>query len=95
MSTGLLIKRLILYTENMKKTLIEALGWYGTIAILGAYALLSFGAIGPNSLSYQLLNITGAAGIIVVSLSKKTYQPAVLNAAWILIALAAITRTHL
>jgi len=63
----------------MKAKLIEAFGWYGTITIIGAYALVSFSLLKPSSLLYQLLNGTGAVGIVLVSLSKRTYQPAVLN----------------
>jgi len=37
---------------------IEILGWYGVIAVLGAYALISF-SLSANSLWYQGLNITG------------------------------------
>ena len=52
------------------KTLIEIIGWYGTAAIVGAYALNSFNIIGSNSLPYQILNFTGAIGIVACSLSK-------------------------
>jgi len=66
------------------------LGWYGVLAILTAYLLVSFNLIQASSLVYQLLNLTGAGGIIVEALSKKDVQPAVLNAIWALIALLAI-----
>ena len=52
----------------MKKT-IEIFGWYGMIAIVLAYALVSFSLLQSNGLAYQLLNFTGAIGIVVVSLS--------------------------
>ncbi len=73
-----------------KKLVEELIGWYGTVAIVGAYALLSFGVIDANSLIYQLLNGTGAIGIVYISLKKKAYQPAVLNVVWTIIAAAAI-----
>ena len=76
----------------MKNPGIEIVGWYGTIAILLAYALLSFGVITSSSFAYQFLNLTGGIGIIVVSLKKKTYQPAVLNIVWSIIALGALLR---
>jgi hypothetical protein len=68
------------------------LGWYGVLAILLAYLLLSFNVIGAKSFSYQLLNLTGALGIIIEAMSKKDIQPAVLNVIWAVIALAAILR---
>lgn len=72
--------------------LIEALGWYGTIAIVGAYALISFSLLSADSLWYQLLNGTGAIGIVIVSFHKRAYQPAVLNCIWTVIALFALAK---
>ncbi len=52
----------------MKKNLIvNIFGWYGTIAIVLAYALLSFQFISANNLIYQILNGTGALGIVYIS----------------------------
>ena len=70
----------------------EIIGWYGTVAIVLAYALVSFYVIGSNNIVYQLLNFTGALGIILISVSKKTYQPAALNMMWAIIALIALSR---
>lgn len=72
------------------KSFIELFGWYGALAILAAYALVSFAVIAPTDLTYQILNGTGALGIVCVSLYKRAYQPAVLNIMWTLIALIAI-----
>ncbi len=74
----------------MKKNLIEIFGWYGTVAIVLAYALVSFSVLSAGSIWYQLLNGTGAIGIVVVSLYKKAYQPGILNIIWTLIAMIAI-----
>ncbi len=65
-------------------------GWYGVLAIILAYFLVSFNVITVKSLIYQLLNLTGAVGIIVVAMSKKDAQPAVLNAIWAAIAIISI-----
>lgn len=70
--------------------LIEIFGWYGAIAIILAYSLSSFSVIPPTSLIYQILNLTGAAGIVAVSIHKKNYQPGLLNIIWFLVALMAI-----
>jgi len=72
------------------KTFAEIIGWYGAAAIVGAYALNSFNVISSSSLGYQLLNLTGAVGIVIISMLKKAYQPAALNAIWTVIALAAL-----
>lgn len=74
----------------MKETFINILGWYGALAIIVAYVLVSFSFIQANSLLFQILNGTGAIGIVIISLYKKAYQPAVLNIVWTLIALVAI-----
>jgi hypothetical protein len=74
----------------MKKNFAEIIGWYGTIAILSAYALVSFRVIPASGYAYQILNLTGAIGIVVISIVKKAKQPAVLNIVWAIIALIAI-----
>ncbi len=73
-----------------KKIIDEIIGWYGTIAIITAFALISFQFLTANDISYQILNGTGAIGVIYISLKKKVYQPAVLNIIWAIIAIIAI-----
>ena len=68
----------------------EAVGWYGTVAILIAYASVSFGWLTSDNLIFQLLNFTGAIGIVIISLLKKAYPPATLNIIWSIIALVAL-----
>ena len=74
----------------MKNNLIEIAGWYGAVAIVLAYALSSFSVITPDTALYQILNLTGALGIIIVSFHKKAYQPGTLNIIWAVIALIAL-----
>lgn len=74
------------------KMFIELFGWYGTIAIVLAYALISFSFLEPTSIIYQLLNGTGALGIVAISFEKKVWQPGILNAVWAVIAFIAILR---
>ncbi len=71
---------------------IEFLGWYGALAIVLAYGLLSFSFLTSTNIWYQILNGTGALGIFIESYHKKDYQPAVLNTIWIIIAIAAIAK---
>ena len=74
------------------KKLVELYGWYGMAAIVLAYALASFSAIEATGLTFQILNGTGALGIVFVSFYKKAYQPGVLNIIWTMIAVIAIIR---
>ena len=70
----------------------EWLGWYGMIAILAAYGLLSFSILQPHDLVYQLLNGTGALGLVIDGLAKKDRPVVVLNALFTLIALISLIR---
>ncbi len=76
----------------MQKSLVEWGGWYGAIVIVGAFALSSFSIIKSTDLIYQILNLTGAVGIVLVSFYKKAYQPGVLNIIWAIIAFVAIVK---
>ena len=76
----------------MRNIITETLGWYGVVAVVGAYALLSLGILSSNSLTFQILNLTGAIGIVVDAIDDKNTQPAVLNAIWAIIALIAIVK---
>jgi len=74
------------------KKMVEWFGWYGMAAILLAYALVSFSAIDARSLVFQILNGTGALGIVLISFRKKAYQPGALNIIWTLIAITSIIK---
>ncbi len=69
-----------------------AIGWYGAFAIISAYFLVSFSLIKSDDILYQLLNLTGAVGLIAETVSKKDYQPAAVNIAWALIAVSALIK---
>ncbi len=73
----------------------EIIGWYGTSAIVLAYLLVSMGILDVEGLVYQLLNLSGAVGIVCISFRKKAFQPAVLNMIWAVIALVAIAKALL
>ena len=73
------------------KTLIEIIGWYGTAAIVDAYALNSFNIIGSQQPPTSFLTLL-ALSALSHALSPKAYQPATLNAIWTIIALIAILK---
>lgn len=77
-------------TKSKRPKLIEAAGWYGVTAILLAYVLVSFNIVSAQSWEYQLLNFTGASGVLVISYMKQARQPALLNLVWAVIALATL-----
>lgn len=79
---------------NTKKNgwFVEFLGWYGMIAILIAYGLISIGTVTIDSTSYHLLNGSGGLGIIIVSFKRRAYQPAFLNIVFLTIAIVSLFR---
>ena len=74
---------------------IEIFGWYGTVAIIFAYFLNSFDFISSSDILYQLLNISGALGIAIISFKKEAYQPMVLNIIWTVIGILALFKIFL
>jgi len=76
----------------IKNAISETIGWYGAVALLLAYALSTFKLLSQQTVVYQVLNLTGAVGIVYVCLAKGTYQPAVLNTIWAIVALIALVK---
>lgn len=76
----------------MDKRLTSIIGWYGVIAIVGAYVLVSLSLVAAKSLTYQMLNLTGAIGIVIEAATKKDRQPIVLNVVWAVVAFVALVR---
>lgn len=85
---------MLAFTDSKTKTpmIVEIAGWYGIMAIIGAYALVSFHVIEVDHVIYQLLNATGALGVVWMSWIKRTMQTAVLNMFWAAIAVVALAR---
>lgn len=65
-------------------------GWYGALATLSAYMLISFAILKPLDVKYQFLNLTGSIGLGLICYYKRTYQPLFVNIVWGIIALLAI-----
>lgn len=75
--------------------LTEALGWYGMLALIVAYGLVSYGLITADGVYFQLLNLTGSAGLMIVAVTKKVIQSVILNIFWITIGLVALAKLFL
>lgn len=74
----------------MKHLIAEIAGWYGALAILTGYALVSFNIVDSDGLAFQLLNLTGAMGIFIISVVKHVGQSIALNVFWAAVAIIAI-----
>lgn len=77
-------------TNNKIPLIYEVLGWYGTIIILLSYILVSYNILLGTSLTYQLMNFTGAVGLGLIAYKKSVYQSVVLNIIWGIIGIIAI-----
>ena len=71
---------------------IEIFGWVASLIILIAYLLVSNGKLLGTSLTYQLLNIIGALGLLINSFYHKAFPSVALNAIWIVVAILAVRR---
>ena len=70
----------------------EICGWYGMVALILAYALVSFNIIMANGIIFQLLNLTGSVGLMIDATARKVIQLALLNVFWALIGIITIIR---
>lgn len=73
-------------------TLMELLGWAGVVALLTAYAGVSFKKISPTSTVYQVLNAAGGALFVANTAHHRAFPPTFLNSPWTIIAMVALRR---
>jgi hypothetical protein len=76
------------------KILIEAIGWIGAVEVIIAYGMNSSGRIKADSVTFQVLNLTGAIFLIVNTWFNESYPSMVINIIWTAIAVAALFRIH-
>lgn len=73
---------------------IEIVGWLAALLILLAYVLISAGKIEARSMTYQLLNIFGAAGFVANSGWNGAIPSAALNIVWMGIGIFTLLRAR-
>ena len=76
-------------------SLINILGWTGSILYLLAYALVSAKKTEGDSLVYQGMNIIAGSLLVVYTLSLGAYATTGLNAVWVAIGLLTLGRKWL
>ncbi len=74
--------------------LIDVMGWVGVAGLLLAYVLVSTKRIEGDSAPYQVLNLLGAAFLIVNSFYYGAYPSVGVNVVWIGIAIYALVRVR-
>lgn len=62
------------------------------LSLIFAYFLVSFGWLDGQGLIFQLINLTGGVGLLIVAASKGVVQSVILNFFWAVIAIIAIGR---
>jgi len=77
------------------KTLINILGWTGSILYLLAYALVSAKRAEGDSILYQGMNIFAGILLVIYTLYLGAYATTGLNAVWVAIGLFTIGRKWL
>jgi len=76
-------------------SIINILGWTGSVLFLLAYALVSLKKVEGDSLLYQGMNIVAGIFLVVYTLSLQAYATTGLNAVWVLIGLITLGRKWL
>jgi len=85
--------------RKKENTMALELAWYdwvgllGTVTILLGFFLLQAGRLAGTGLIYQLLNLFGAAGILVSLIGKFNLAVFLLEAAWMAVSLYGIVRS--
>ena len=74
------------------KLLIDVLGWVGSIEVILAYGLISYGRVDNKSVLYQILNLTGAIFLIINTIYYGAYPSTFINVVWVVIAVVALYR---
>lgn len=76
------------------------MAWYdwvgiaGTLMVLGAFWLLQARRLSGTGIVYQLLNLFGAAGVLVSLLGKFNISVFVLEIVWVLISAYGIAQSY-
>jgi len=74
------------------KLLIDILGWVGSVEVILAYGLNSYQKMKSDSMLFQVLNLTGAAFLIVNTIYYGAYPSTFINIVWVIIAVVALFR---
>ncbi|TCD01351.1 CBU_0592 family membrane protein [Pedobacter psychroterrae] len=76
----------------MFSILINIIGWLGVVLCTLGYLLLSMKVIKAESLSFQMLNITGGFCLVATALETRDLPNAAANVLWMFIGLYALGR---
>jgi len=73
-------------------SIIELIGWIGTILIVGAYFLNINGKVKSTAMPYIIANLIGGVLFTIYTFAHRTYPNMVVNVVWVFIAIAALMK---
>ncbi len=76
----------------MTTLVVDVVGWFGAGALLLGYWLVSSDRVHGRSRRFQLLNLAGAAALLLNGVHHGAWPSAGLNSVWLLIGLLALAR---
>lgn len=76
----------------MAISLVDVMGWTGSICVLAAYGLNSYQVIKSDSMLFYFLNIAGGILLIIYSTEKEAYANTFINVVWVIIAVPAVIK---
>ena len=76
----------------MPAVAVEVCGWIGGVALISAYALVSFGRIAATGVAFQLLNLVGSIMLATNSGWHHAWPSVSVNLIWIGVGIGALVR---
>ncbi len=73
----------------------DLFGYAGALLIIIGFALLSLEKIGPQDVSYLILNFFGGIGIVITAFNRKDYPSGVLNVVFSAIAFISLVAVYI
>ena len=73
-------------------TLVEILGWIGSVLIVGSYALNITGRLAATHKLYVLANIIGGIFFVVNTYFHQAYPSMFVNIVWVIIAILMLNK---
>lgn len=80
--------------EDRFETVVEIIGWVGSISILLAYALNSYQKIRSDSPVFLFLNLIGGLLLMAYGYYKDAFANTFLNFVWVVVALIALGKLY-
>ena len=72
--------------------MIQILSIVGAVLILAPFAASQMGRLSTQTLSYQLMNLAGSAGLTAVALVERQYGFILLEGTWAVVSVAGLVR---